>query len=409
MEISGSESIVRNNFLPWLQFLAASDDCKVSSNAAKALLHIEAANKSGLLVSNTGDEFLLDVPRQILKKKPGNIPSSQIEESLGQHVGMQLMRLGLDDKQDLFIKQKHKEMMWLGLSQERLTFHDGIHLLTPLAKHHEILAQQGIQSKAEGAPEFDVVFVHGIRGGAFITWRQEAAFSRGGARGNVDHSVCWPAAWLAPKFPHARMITVEYAAPATWWEGESLPLYATVNHLAEKLSAAGIGSRPVVFICHSMGGIIVKEIIGQGTERDASPALRKISKASVGAVFYSVPHAGSKLADLGWTLRYLGASPSRAVAHLKTDPHLHEMNSVIRDMCRRGRLQVLSFSEGLPTKLSYVSTHIVPHESAYPGYGEFQVLSDHDHITVCKPRDMADASFESLVQFLSKIEAKIHE
>ena len=158
-----------------------------------------------------------------------------------------------------------------------------------------------------------------------------------------------------------------------------------------------------------MGGIIVKEIIGQGSQKDASPALRKISKASVGAVFYSVPHAGSKLADLGWTLRYLGASPSRAVAHLKTDPHLHEMNSVIRNMCRRGKLQVLSFSEGLPTKLSYVSTHIVPHESAYPGYGEFQVLPDHDHITVCKPRDMTDASFEALVQFLSKIEANIRQ
>ncbi len=409
MDINGSESIVRNNFIPWLQRLAASDDCKVSSNAAKALLHIEAANTSGLLVSTMGNTFLLDVSRQIMGRKPCDISSSQIEESLGHHVGLQLMRLGLDDKQDLFKKQKHKEMMWLDLSQERLTFHDGIHLLTPLAKHHEILAQDGIQSTADGAPEFDVVFVHGIRGGAFITWRQEGTFSRGGARGNVDHSVCWPAAWLAPKFPRARMITVEYAAPATWWEGESLPLYATVNHLAERLSAAGIGSRPVVFICHSMGGIIVKEIIGQGSQKDASPALRKISKASVGAVFYSVPHAGSKLADLGWTLRYLGASPSRAVAHLKTDPHLHEMNSVIRNMCRRGKLQVLSFSEGLPTKLSYVSTHIVPHESAYPGYGEFQVLPDHDHITVCKPRDMTDASFEALVQFLSKIEANIRQ
>lgn len=406
IEISGSESIVRNNFVPWLQFLAASEDCKVSSNAAKVLLHIEAADKSGLLVSKAGDDFLLEASRQMAKKSC-DITTSKIQDSIGHHLGKQLMSLAIDDKQDLFIKQKHRETIWLDLSQERLTFHDGIHLLTPLAKHHEILAQKGIKTKEKGAPEMDIVFVHGIRGGAFITWRQEGAFARGGARGNVDHSVCWPAAWLAPKFPNARMITVEYAAPATWWEGESLPLYATVNHVAERLLAAGIGSRPVVFICHSMGGIIVKEIIGQGAKKDSLPALRKISNASVGAVFYSVPHAGSRLADLGWTLRYLGASPSRAVAHLKTDPHLHEMNSVIRDMCRRGKLRILSFSEGLPTKLSYLSTQIVPHESAYPGYGEFQVLADHDHITVCKPRDTNDASFESLVQFLAKIQADI--
>lgn len=407
IEISGSESIVRNNFVPWLQFLAASEDCKVSSNAAKALLHVEAAHKSRLLVSTMSDDYLLEVSRR-MAKKPHELPSAQIQEPLGQHLGKQMMCLGIDDKQDLFIKQKHRETIWLDLSQDRLTFHDGVHLLSPLAKHHEVMAQNGIQSTQQGTPDMDIVFVHGIRGGAFITWRQQGAFSRGGARGNVDHSVCWPAAWLAPKFPNARMITVEYAAPATWWEGESLPLYATVNNLAERLTAAGIGSRPVIFICHSMGGIIVKEIIGQGTKKDALPALRKISKASVGAVFYSVPHAGSKLADLGWTLRYLGASPSRAVAHLKTDPHLHEMNSVIRDMCRRGKLQVLSFSEGLPTKFSYVSTHVVPHESAYPGYGEFHVLADHDHITACKPRDTNDASFESLVRFLSKIQADIH-
>ena len=61
---------------------------------------------------------------------------------------------------------------------------------------------------------------------------------------------------------------------------------------------------------------------------------------------------------------------------------------------------MLSFSEGLPTQLSYVSTQIVPHESAYPGYGEFVVLKDHDHISVCKPRDKEDPAFAVLLRFL---------
>jgi hypothetical protein len=418
IEISGAESLVRNKFVPWLQFLASSEDCKVSSNAAKALLHVEAARESGLLLNSDNlsnyNRNLLDPSRRInelkgkMTTKEHSIKIPRTDQNQNHHIGYELMTLDLKKKRALFAKQKRADTIWRNLRETRLVLHDGVHLLCPLAQHHEVLAQKGsLADSLDGAPDIDIVFVHGIRGGAFITWRQEQAFTRGGARGNVDHSVCWPAAWLAPIFPSARMITAEYAAPATWWEGESLPLYAMVNNMAERLAAAGIGSRPVVFVCHSMGGLIIKEIIGRGTERDAPESLRRISEAAVGAVFYSVPHAGSRLADFGWTLRYLGASPSRAVAHLKTDPHLHEMNSVIRDLCKRDKLRVLSFSEGLPTKLSYVYTHVVPHESAYPGYGDFKVLADHDHITACKPKDTQDPAFRDLVDFLSRLKKDI--
>lgn len=44
-----------------------------------------------------------------------------------------------------------------------------------------------------------------------------------------------------------------------------------------------------------------------------------------------------------------------------------ELNAAVRAMCKSGQLPVLSFSEGQPTKLGYIPTHVVPHESAYPG------------------------------------------
>jgi pimeloyl-ACP methyl ester carboxylesterase len=436
MEIDGASSLVRNDFIPWLQAMASSEDCKVSSNAAKALLHVEAARESGLLLDISSDSGgrnernVLQSTREIgngrqthrnllepsrvrasmLRNpddKPDDVPIAMQESSeVNHHFGYELMTLDLNKKRDMFAKQKRADTLWRSLRETRLVLHDGIHLMCPLAEHHEALAQRGSHTDStEGGPEMDIVFIHGIRGGAFITWRQEQAFARGGARGNVDHSVCWPAAWLAPLFPTARLITAEYAAPATWWEGESLPLDGMVNNMAERLAAAGVGSRPVVFVCHSMGGLVVKEIIGRGTERDAPQSMRLISKAAAGAVFYSVPHAGSRLADVGWKLRYLGASPSRAVANLKTDPHLHdETNDIIRGLCKRDKLRVLSFSEGLPTKLSYkVYTHVVPHESAYPGYGDFRVLDEKDHISVCKPKSVEDPAFTTLVDFLRTI------
>lgn len=112
-----------------------------------------------------------------------------------------------------------------------------------------------------GAPVIDVVFVHGIRGGPFVTWRIDGVLRRGDAREHLDRSVCWPTAWLAPTIPEARLISAEYAAPASGWEGESLPLQQTADQLARKLVNAGVGHRPVVFVTHSMGGLVVKGII----------------------------------------------------------------------------------------------------------------------------------------------------
>jgi hypothetical protein len=79
--------------------------------------------------------------------------------------------------------------------------------------------QQQQQGKGSG-PVMDVVFLHGIRGGPFVTWRRPGARSAGGAQRNLDHTSCWPSEWLARDLPGARLLSVEYQAPVSAWEGE---------------------------------------------------------------------------------------------------------------------------------------------------------------------------------------------
>ena len=57
-------------------------------------------------------------------------------------------------------------------------------------------------------------------------------------------------------------------------------------------------------------------------------------------MFYSVPHAGSRLADWGWYLRYVGGAPAGHVRHLKTGQSRLEVGGGAGSCC-------CSFAAGL--------------------------------------------------------------
>lgn len=70
----------------------------------------------------------------------------------------------------------------------------------------------------------------------------------------------------------------------------------------------------------SMGGILVKEMLVKSMQPGAPPAHARMQRQTRGLAFYATPHHGSWLADVGWNLRFLGASPAASVVHLKRGP-----------------------------------------------------------------------------------------
>ncbi len=81
-----------------------------------------------------------------------------------------------------------------------------------------------------------------------------------------------------------------------------------------------------------MGGILIKEMLAKSANEGAPAHHRRLLDATAGLVFYATPHHGSWLADIGWNLRFLGASPASSVVHLKPGSHL-EVRPLLTHPC----------------------------------------------------------------------------
>lgn len=268
------------------------------------------------------------------------------------------------------------------------------------------------EAASKSVPLMDVVFVHGLRGGPFNSWRiadDKSSTTKAGLVESIDEDAgkegtCWPREWLAADFPQARFFTVKYKTNLTQWTGASLPLQEVSSMLLRKLVAAGIGSRPVIFVTHSMGGLVVKQLLYQAKLNNYDKFLNN----TIGLVFYSCPHFGSKLADMPWRMG-LVFRPAPSIGELRSgSPRLVELNDFVRQRHNKGFLDVLSFSETQVTPIveGYggwaLRMEIVPIESAYPGFGELVVLPSTDHINSCKPVNKNDPSYAETLAFLEK-------
>jgi triacylglycerol esterase/lipase EstA (alpha/beta hydrolase family) len=130
----------------------------------------------------------------------------------------------------------------------------------------------------------DLVLVHGLDGDAITTWQP---------KGRPDHF--WPA-WLAEDLPDLGIWTLAYDAPLSQWRRTASPLIDLATAALSTLDAHGIGQRPVIFVAHSLGGLLVKQMLRHATSYGNASWLA-LHDAVRGIVFLSTPHAGSQTAN----------------------------------------------------------------------------------------------------------------
>jgi tetratricopeptide (TPR) repeat protein len=144
--------------------------------------------------------------------------------------------------------------------------------------------------------------------------------------------------------------------------------------------------RPIVFVCHSLGGIVVKQCLVEA--HNADDVHGSILMHTRAVAFFGTPHAGGHGARLGDCIARVFRALSGSVRNdilewLRTDSFLatHLEHNFAR---RAKKMRVISFMESLP-----ISRHfglVVPQSSSALNWreGETKVLLEATHTTVCK-------------------------
>lgn len=120
----------------------------------------------------------------------------------------------------------------------------------------------------------------------------------------ADGTTCfWPKDLLSEDLPNARIISWGYEAAVI--RPARVVSIANLTQHAQKLCTeiANLrqedeSERPIIFISHSMGGVLTKKALLHSTDSNP-PEIAAIVKNTSGIMFMGTPHFGSQKADIG--------------------------------------------------------------------------------------------------------------
>ncbi|KAG0632494.1 hypothetical protein M758_1G332400 [Ceratodon purpureus] len=257
-----------------------------------------------------------------------------------------------------------------------------------------------------GLPNVDVVFIHGLQEGDY-----KEAYWKTWTVGNND-TECWPMKFLKADFPNARILSVCYDSSASMTSDTGrLDLYAAAQTLASQLvenpGNVGRNSCPVVFVCHSLGGLVAKKIVLHASEQHKyDPKYKNFLQNIRGFHYYSTPHLGSHLADLAVALPYW-KKKGKVVPVLTTiNNELGRLNESFRRLEDgpeyRDKWVSAAIAEKNETKLVYGFNKLVVREASAHANMNFYNFADADHFGVCKPDSTNSSSYISLKNFIQE-------
>jgi len=231
----------------------------------------------------------------------------------------------------------------------------------------------------------DVIFLHGLNGDARKTWTAS----------KEKEEVFWPF-WLAEDVPGIAVRALSYDAAPSAWTGNSMDLNDRAVNLLWLLKTHKMGDRPLCFIAHSMGGLIVKSML-RAAETSATE-YSDFNDNTRGIIFFDTPHQGAKLASV--LSNFSLFRKTVAIENLREhDPQLRELNKWYQGYVSRKEIKNLVFFSTRTTWLQ----RIVSATSADPNLpGPRPIPLDTDHGNICKLISRDQTAYKSVFDFVTK-------
>ncbi|KAL8749028.1 MAG: hypothetical protein Q9199_007940 [Rusavskia elegans] len=205
-----------------------------------------------------------------------------------------------------------------------------------------MVARQGLTElyqPSEGTPTIAlIVFVHGLFGHPYHTWTSNPSKSRSKSPGHrstvpffpptsasssrsslrsqkekiqevakttdtAELTVLWPRDLLPNVVPDVRILTWGYDADIDGFGSASQSTIhqhagSLLSDIADQRGISECYRQPILFVAHSLGGIIVKAALNRSSEIQGT-RLKEIAPATFGVCFLGTPHRGSNSASLG--------------------------------------------------------------------------------------------------------------
>ncbi|KAI0967869.1 hypothetical protein F4678DRAFT_444830 [Xylaria arbuscula] len=252
----------------------------------------------------------------------------------------------------------------------------------------------------------DIIFVHGLGGHSRKTWSK-----------NHDPSLFWPELWLPfePDIKSARIFTYGYNAA---WRSPTKSISSITDFAKELLfemrfgkDSSGedlnLGTNPIIFVVHSMGGLVVKKAYLLGLH-DVN--YKNVIEAVSAIMFLSTPHRGTNLAEiLNRVLAVSFQSTKDYIRDLrKSSPAIEELNEQFRHLAPR--LSIWSFYETLATSIGGKKIMVLEKDSSVLGYPEeISRPLPADHHDVCKFTSPTDNSYVTVRNAIKSLMTRLRD
>ena len=242
-----------------------------------------------------------------------------------------------------------------------------------------------VTGKEESSAIADVVFIHGLDGDAVDTWMA----------GGRDENY-WPQ-WLRDQFPNIRVWSMSYSASSIKWKGNGTPLEQRAKWILDQFDLKRLGDRPIMFVCHSLGGLLIKQALRKA--HDSKNAFwKKIIEQTKVIYFLSTPNSGSDIANWIKHLSLVLQGTATLNDLTSSNPLLLELNEWFRDNVGDLKLNTFVYCENLPT----LGLIVVNKTSADPGIpGVNPIALDENHISICKPWSRQSPVYERAMRLLT--------